>query len=96
MNNQKEPDLNEFKKKIDLFKNKFIKKKQGASNKFNRLTPFKVLVDIISGIAVGGFLGYILDVYLDTLPFLFFILTIFGMIGGVYNVYKDLDINKED
>lgn len=94
MAERKKRDLKQFQSDLSEFKGKFIKKKQDIPDKFNRLTAFKVLVDIISGIAVGGFLGYILDVYLGTLPFMLFILTVFGMIGGVYNIYKDLDVRK--
>ena len=96
MTKREEQDLVQLQGKLSEFKSKFVKKKQDIPDKFNRLTPFKVLVDIISGIAVGGFLGYILDVYLGTLPFMLFILTVFGMIGGVYNIYKDLDIKKDE
>lgn len=52
-------------------------------------SPFKIIVDILSGIAVGVFLGYICDSYFGTLPLFLFLFAVFGMIGGIYNVYKD-------
>jgi F0F1-type ATP synthase assembly protein I len=95
MKPKQDKDLKKLKDRVTEFKARFVKKNQDMSDKLNRLTPFKVLVDIISGIAVGGFLGYILDVYLGTLPFMLFLLTVFGMVGGVYNIYKDLDIQEK-
>ncbi len=88
---KEDKDVQKLKDRVASFKGKFIKQNQSINDKLNKITPFKVLVDIISGIAVGGFLGYILDVYLGTLPLMLFLLTVFGMVGGVYNVYKDLD-----
>lgn len=52
-------------------------------------SPFKIIIDLLSGIAVGGFLGYICDSYFGTLPLFLFLMMVFGTIGGVYNIYKD-------
>jgi len=53
-------------------------------------SPFKIVIDILSGIAVGVFLGYIFDSYFGTLPLFLFLFAVFGMIGGIYNIYKDV------
>lgn len=40
---------------------------------------------LVSGMVVGGAMGYFLDKWLDTSPFLLFIFLIFGIIAGIKN-----------
>ncbi|MCE2991340.1 MAG: AtpZ/AtpI family protein [Candidatus Jidaibacter sp.] len=95
MNIKKKRNLEELQSNVAAFSKRLSDKRSGAANSFTKLTPFKVLIDLISGIAVGGFLGYILDAYWNTLPTMLFICTVFGMVGGVYNIYKDLDAEEK-
>lgn len=57
-----------------------------------------LVIDLISGLAVGAFIGYFLDGKFDTSPWMLLFCTIFGTAGGFYNAYKDLmrDIKKEE
>ena len=54
---------------------------------------------LVSGILVGGVMGYFLDKWLGTSPWLLFIFLIFGFIAGVKNALhylKKAGISLED
>ena len=54
---------------------------------------------LVSGIIVGGAMGYFLDKWLGTSPWLLFIFLIFGFIAGVKNALhylKKAGISLED
>lgn len=51
----------------------------------------RLIIDLIAGIIVGGFLGYILDNYFGTLPLFAILLLVFGSFGGLYSFYKDMN-----
>lgn len=61
----------------------------------SKVNPTRLLIDLFSGLIVGAFLGYTVDVFLGTLPFLLFIFVILGTLGGFYNSYKVILKNKE-
>ncbi len=89
--------IKKLEQKINAHKEAKIQRTQELNEKFHSNGAFKILVDILSGIAVGVFLGYILDSYMGTLPFWLFILSVFGMMGGLYNVYRDaVKLEKEE
>jgi F0F1-type ATP synthase assembly protein I len=56
------------------------------------------VIDLISGLAVGSFIGYFLDGVFSSSPWMLFICAIFGTAGGFYSSYKDLirEIKKEE
>ncbi|NPA54073.1 MAG: AtpZ/AtpI family protein [Aquificae bacterium] len=53
---------------------------------------------LVSGIIVGTFVGYVLDKYFQTSPWLTIIFFFLGIITGFYNMYKDAKryIDKEE
>lgn len=55
---------------------------------------------LVSGIAVGTVIGYFLDDWLDTSPWLTMLFMVFGIIAGYKNVYVDtkrlLSAQKEE
>ena len=57
-----------------------------------------LVADLISGLAVGCFIGYFLDEAFKTTPLMLFICAIFGTAGGFYNFYKDMmrELKKEE
>lgn len=74
-------------KRIKTAKNKI---KKGKKSRVDSSSGFALVADLISGVAVGSFLGYIVDQKLETLP-LFLILFIFlGTIGGFYVFFKQI------
>lgn len=84
-----------LKQKIEQLKAEQQKPKTLLSGKIG---AGKLLIDLFSGLMVGAFLGYSIDVFLGTLPLLLFICVILGMIGGFYNSYKTMlkNIKEQD
>ena len=48
----------------------------------------RIAADLLSGIAVGSGIGYVLDKVFDTRPFLFAVFLLFGGAAGFLNVYR--------
>ncbi len=70
----------------------FFKKlfKSAGPAYFNALSHAGTIgLHLVSGIAVGGIMGYFLDKWLETAPWGLFIMGAFGIIAGFKNVYTD-------
>ncbi len=48
----------------------------------------RLVTEMIAGVVVGGFLGYVLDRALGTLPVFSLILLLLGIIAGFLNMYR--------
>lgn len=56
---------------------------------------FRVGVELVAGLIVGGGLGWLLDYWLDTLPLMLIVFFILGAAAGMLNVYRTaMAINK--
>lgn len=82
-----EEKISDIKQRIELLKSSLAKPK--ASLPVGKITPFSIVIELFSGIAVLGFLGYIVDRYIDTMPVFSLVFALCGMVGGVYNIYRD-------
>ena len=49
---------------------------------------WRMISELVAGIAVGGFLGYHADNWLQTRPLLLIVGLLLGMAGGIMNIYK--------
>lgn len=49
---------------------------------------WRAISDLVAGIAVGGFLGYHGDEWLQTRPALLITGVLLGMAGGIMNIYR--------
>ncbi len=49
---------------------------------------YRVLVDIIAGLLVGGFLGYWLDRWWGTAPYMLVTMIFLGFVGGANNAWR--------
>src|SRR3979490_2747843 len=49
---------------------------------------YRVLVDIIAGLLVGGFLGYWLDRWWGSKPYMLVAMTVVGFAGGMHNAWR--------
>ncbi len=49
---------------------------------------YRVMVEMIVGVAVGGFLGWWLDHWLGTAPILLVVLIVLGFAAGAMNAYR--------
>jgi F0F1-type ATP synthase assembly protein I len=52
---------------------------------------FAASMNVVSGVLVGGLIGYGLDVFLNTSPYAMVILFPIGMIAGFRNMIRSLD-----
>ena len=76
---------------------KKLKKKEVSDIKnIDKISPFNysiainISIELITGIALGVFLGLILDNYLQTKPLMLIIFFLLGTLVGFYNMYKTL------
>ena len=69
---------------------------QAASEKVKKARTMRGPADIIAGIAVGGFLGYQLDAWLNTKPAFVIIGIFFGMAAGIMNIYRSALVEDTD
>jgi ATP synthase protein I len=49
---------------------------------------FRIVTELVAGIVVGGGLGYLLDRWLGTKPFLLLLLLLLGAAGGFWNIIR--------
>ena len=49
---------------------------------------FRIAVELVAGVAVGTFIGYALDAWLGTKPWLMVVFLFLGGAAGVLNVYR--------
>lgn len=86
------PDTVDKAQKLEEKLQKALKEKSQITYKSesNSNTAIKILSELISGIAVGVILGYFLDKYFNTLPFLLILCTLLGFAGAMLNIYRDL------
>ncbi len=57
---------------------------------------YRVLVDMIAGLLVGGFLGYWLDRWWGSKPYMLVAMTILGFAGGMNNAWRAIRSYAKD
>jgi ATP synthase protein I len=57
---------------------------------------YRVLVDMIAGLLVGGFLGYWLDRWWGTRPYMLVAMTVVGFAGGMNNAWRAIRSYAKD
>jgi len=79
-----------FKTRLEIAKNKISKKKL-----YNDKVPpssigtaFKLSTELVSAVAVGTIIGFILDKTFGTKPWLILIFFFVGVVAGILNVFK--------
>ena len=79
-----------LKTRLEIAKNKISKK--NLDNKKNNPSQigaaFKLSTELVSAVAVGTIIGFILDKTFDTKPWLIIIFFFVGVIAGITNVIK--------
>lgn len=48
----------------------------------------RVATDLVAGVLVGAGIGYLLDRWLGTKPFLLMLMLVLGFVAGIMNVYR--------
>lgn len=81
------PPLDELTRKISAAK-KTSPFENGEDAKEENTSPLRSGVELVAGLAVGGFLGYHADEWLGTRPAFLIAGMLFGMAGGIMNIYR--------
>ena len=79
-----------FKTRLEIAKKKIEEKylKKDKDPKSNIGIAFKMSAELISAVAVGTIIGFILDNWFDTKPWLILIFFFAGVIAGILNVVR--------
>ena len=79
-----------FKTRLEIAKNKHSKKNLYKNKKTSSSigTAFKMSAELVSAVAVGTIIGFILDKTFDTKPWLILLFFFVGVIAGIMNVFK--------
>ena len=80
----------QFKTRLQIAKDKLLKKNLNENNE-NRSSigaAFKLSTELVSAVAVGTIIGFILDKTFGTKPWLILLFFFVGVIAGIVNVFK--------
>ena len=89
----------DFKTRLKIAKSKIKKEVQLDSKKRGSFmgSAFKLGTELVSAVAVGTIIGFILDSWFDTKPWLIIIFFFLGAAAGMLNVIKAANrMQKED
>ena len=80
----------QFKTRLEIAKKKILKKNlyDKKNNPSSIGTAFKLSTELVSAVAVGTIIGFILDKTFGTKPWLILIFFFVGVIAGILNVFK--------
>ena len=80
----------EFKTRLKIAKSKIEKEIQSDSEKRGSFmgNAFKLGTELVASVAVGTIIGFILDTWFDTKPWLIIIFFFLGSAAGMLNVIK--------
>ena len=83
-------DLDDFKTRLKIAKSKLEKKIPKKDNEKNTYlgNAFKLGTELVAAVAVGTIIGFILDNWFGTKPWLILIFFFVGVIAGIMNVIK--------
>jgi len=89
------PPLDQLQRKIDKAR---PPSQENASTDAGSATICQALrftVELVSGVAVGAFIGYFLDRWLGTFPWLFILFFFLGAAAGFRNLLREAGKNEE-
>ena len=81
---------NQFKTRLEIAKNKILKKSNISkeSSSSNLGIAFKMSTEMVAAVVVGTIIGFILDNWFGTKPWLILIFFFVGVVAGILNVIK--------
>ncbi len=91
-NDDKLPSLEELGKAIEEAK----KKASDDDGEKGSAGVLSIGIDLVSGVAVGSFVGYYLDKWFGTLPLFFIVCFFLGVAGSGLNIYRTIQRNNVD
>ncbi len=79
-----------FKTRLEIAKNKAYRENSKENDKpvSSLGTAFKLSTELVAAVAVGTIIGFILDNWFDTKPWLILIFFFVGVTAGIMNVIK--------
>ena len=89
----------DFKTRLKIAKSKIKKQVQSDSEKKGTFmgSAFKLGTELVSAVVVGTIIGFILDTWFDTKPWLIIIFFFLGAAAGMLNVIRTASrMQKED
>ncbi len=80
----------QFKTRLEIAKNKILKKANisNQSSSSNLGVAFKMSTEMVAAVVVGTIIGFILDNWFGTKPWLILIFFFVGVIAGILNVIR--------
>ena len=84
-------NLKDFKTRLKIAKDKLKNNSESEDNNANSSsmgTAFKLSTDLVAHVAVGTIIGFILDSWFDTKPWLMIIFFFIGSAAGLLNVIR--------
>ena len=81
---------NQFKTRLEIAKNKILKKNKDSkqSSSSNIGVAFKLSTEMVAAVVVGTIIGFILDNWFGTKPWLILIFFFVGVVAGIFNVIR--------
>ncbi|NJM33818.1 MAG: ATP F0F1 synthase subunit I [Rhodomicrobium sp.] len=89
-----EPDYNDIKKRLDSLGGKLGKVKKAGPSADDEAArgrgqamgvAFRIATELVAGVFVGGFIGWLLDRWLGTAPILLIVFLLLGIAAGLLN-----------
>ena len=77
----------DLKIRLKIAKKKIVPEKE-ATAKSNLGQAFKMSTELVSAVLVGTIIGFILDTWFDTKPWLIIIFFFVGVVAGITNVIR--------
>ena len=84
-------NLNDLKTRLKIAREKIKKSSKNEDNNGNSSSmgsAFKLSTDLVAHVAVGTIIGFILDSWFDTKPWLIIFFFFLGSVAGILNVIK--------
>ena len=80
----------DFKTRLEIAKSKIKKQVQSDNEKRGSFmgSAFKLGTELVAAVAVGTIIGFILDGWFDTKPWLIIIFFFLGAAAGMSNIFK--------
>ena len=80
----------QFKTRLEIAKNKILKKSEASSNAPSSKLgiAFKMSTEMVAAVVIGTIIGFILDNWFGTKPWLILIFFFVGVATGILNVVR--------
>ena len=80
----------QFKTRLEIAKNKILKRTKVSkdSPSSNLGIAFKMSTEMVAAVVVGTIIGFILDNWFGTKPWLILIFFFVGVVAGILNVFR--------